>query len=278
VVYTVHTDHLNTPRVITDTSNTVVWRWDGEPFGSTMPDEDPDGDGVTVSFNQRFAGQYYDAESGLHYNYFRYYDPSTGRYVTSDPIGLGGGLNTYGYVGGNPTGYIDPRGDIAIAAGAGPIGLVVAVGCYLSEGCRRALEDIAESIAGVFSNSGDDDGLGADDLQKLSGGTGDYCSNNPEDPVCDTSGEPQSCTFGKNADKKIRKHINQVRYRNGLKQDIPSPGNGGNEMVRDIVRARVEQGGGVYRPYAGQPAYRYADGNVEYVIRPNGEFWTILRR
>jgi len=110
VVYTVHTDHLNTPRVITDASNTVVWRWEGDPFGNTEADEDPDGDGITVSFNQRFAGQYYDAESGLHYNYFRYYDPSTGRYVTSDPIGLYGGLNTYGYVFQNPLHYVDPLG------------------------------------------------------------------------------------------------------------------------------------------------------------------------
>lgn len=57
-----------------------------------------------------YAGQYFDEETGLHYNYFRYYDPSTGRYITSDPIGLQGGLNTYSYVYNNPTGFIDTSG------------------------------------------------------------------------------------------------------------------------------------------------------------------------
>ena len=60
--------------------------------------------------NLRFPGQYYDDETGLHYNYFRYYDPSTGRYITSDPIGLQGGLNTYGYVDGNPVNWFDEYG------------------------------------------------------------------------------------------------------------------------------------------------------------------------
>ena len=60
--------------------------------------------------NLRFPGQYYDQETGLHYNFFRDYDPSTGRYVESDPIGLDGGLNTYVYIDNQPLSYIDPLG------------------------------------------------------------------------------------------------------------------------------------------------------------------------
>lgn len=85
-IFYIHTDHLNTPRVITRrTTSDVVWRWDGDPFGTDGPNENPSGLG-TFSFNLRFPGQYYDAETGLNYNYFRDYDPAIGRYIESDPI------------------------------------------------------------------------------------------------------------------------------------------------------------------------------------------------
>jgi len=109
-IYYIHSDHLNTPRAITDNNNKVVWRWGSDPFGTTPANEDPDGDGTGFTYNLRFPGQYYDQESGLHYNYFRDYDPSTGRYVESDPIGLQGGLNTYFYANANPLKYYDEDG------------------------------------------------------------------------------------------------------------------------------------------------------------------------
>lgn len=123
VPYYVYADHLNTPRVITRASdNAMVWRWDqADPFGAVQPDQNP-GNLAVFGYNPRFPGQVYDAESGLHYNYFRDYDPGTGRYLQSDPIGLKGGINTYAYVDGNPTSFFDPNGLSGIGAIGGVIG------------------------------------------------------------------------------------------------------------------------------------------------------------
>ena len=110
-LFYLHTDHLNTPRKISrPVDNVIVWRWDSGPFGSAAANEDPDGDSTLFSYNPRFPGQYFDAETGLNYNYFRDYDPVTGRYVESDPVGLFAGVNTYAYVTANPIAFFDPNG------------------------------------------------------------------------------------------------------------------------------------------------------------------------
>ena len=104
-IYNVHTDHLGTPRVITTSGNQIVWQWNNtDPLGSNLPSVS------TIEYNLRFAGQYFDKESNLHYNYYRTYNPLTGKYLQPDPIGLNGGLNTYNYVNGNPLSAIDPLG------------------------------------------------------------------------------------------------------------------------------------------------------------------------
>jgi RHS repeat-associated protein len=110
-LFYVHPDHLGTPRAITRPGdNALVWSWPNtDPFGGNAPEENPSGAG-TFAFNLRFPGQYFDQETGTHYNYFRDYDPGIGRYVQSDPIGLRGGINTYSYVDSAPLTVIDPTG------------------------------------------------------------------------------------------------------------------------------------------------------------------------
>ena len=109
--YYVHTDHLNTIRKISRSSdNLLVWRGDSDPFENTPANENPSGLGTFVS-NLAFPGQYLDSEVGIYYNYFRDYNPATGRYVQSDPIGLAGGsFSTYAYVEGNPVSRTDRLG------------------------------------------------------------------------------------------------------------------------------------------------------------------------
>jgi RHS repeat-associated protein len=108
-----HTDHLGTPRALSRASNnSVVWRWPLETsaFGQHPAQTDPDGDGQALTFNLRYPGQYFDSESGLHYNYFRDYEAGVGRYIESDPIGLAAGVATYAYVDSNPLNWTDTLG------------------------------------------------------------------------------------------------------------------------------------------------------------------------
>ena len=110
-IYYVDTDQLNTPRTVARTSDhKAVWTWNPDPFGTAQPNQNPNGLGTFI-YNLRFPGQYYQTETGLFYNYFRDYDPQTGRYIESDPIGLAGGsYSTYAYAAGNPVSRIDPKG------------------------------------------------------------------------------------------------------------------------------------------------------------------------
>ena len=89
-------DRLGTPEILTDAAGTVVWEAWYEPFGQAHIHPSSN-----VVNNHRFPGQYYDEETGLHYNYHRYYDPRAGRYITPDPIGQAGGINLYNYADNN---------------------------------------------------------------------------------------------------------------------------------------------------------------------------------
>jgi RHS repeat-associated protein len=140
--YAVQTDHLNTPRRLTNSSKQVAWQWAFSAFGDEQPTlarnrfvdpaTTPNAGTTTVAevtFNLRYPGQYFDKESGLHYNGFRSYSPSGGgRYTQSDPIGLRGGWNRFTYVDGNPLSHTDPTGLVKWSGSFGGGGLVGPVG------------------------------------------------------------------------------------------------------------------------------------------------------
>jgi RHS repeat-associated protein len=126
VIYYIHADQLGTPQKITDGSGGLVWDGVFDPFGNQIGTTIPsvaggnwgaanwgafNWGGVPLSTNPlRFPGQYADAETQTSFNWARNYDPSIGRYVQSDPLGLRAGVNTYAYVGGRPMGRVDPMG------------------------------------------------------------------------------------------------------------------------------------------------------------------------
>jgi RHS repeat-associated protein len=110
VLYYYLNDHLGTPHLMTDKRGAVVWEADYDPFGDAHVHPSSH-----VVNNFRLPGQYFDPETGLHYNYFRDYHPGVGRYMEPDPIGLKGGINLYAYAFNNPVNVVDPKGEQGIA-------------------------------------------------------------------------------------------------------------------------------------------------------------------
>ncbi|MFC4159048.1 RHS repeat-associated core domain-containing protein [Chitinimonas lacunae] len=108
-----HCDHLGTPRELSDQQGRLVWAAEYKAWGNTVRVEYPDvvdkAEQEEIQQPLRFQGQYYDNETGLHYNRFRYYDPDISSFTSQDPIKTRGGNNLYSYVA-NPTQQIDPLG------------------------------------------------------------------------------------------------------------------------------------------------------------------------
>lgn len=153
--YYVHSDHLNVPTVVTNKDKAVVWEGHRKPFGETE---------VTVATIEqpfRFPGQYYDQETGLHYNLMRDYDPRLGRYVESDPIGLTGGMNTYGYAGQNSIMAYDPNGEFwfLLFAGVGG-GITTAEGLVWGLIGLTLLYATAHDLSNVVSNTSTNESCG----------------------------------------------------------------------------------------------------------------------
>jgi RHS repeat-associated protein len=184
--YAVHSDHLNTPRKLTDASGQAAWQWSYSAFGDDKPTlaknrfanlETTPNPGTTsvseVKFNLRYPGQYADEESGLFYNYFRSYDARTGRYGQPDPWGLRGGWNRLGYANQNPLKYTDPLGLASLVlqvggsfvpglGGEGNVGVFINasggrldLGVYAQGGLSVGLQGGASIQAGVVKGDVD---------------------------------------------------------------------------------------------------------------------------
>ncbi|PIT27971.1 hypothetical protein BGI40_08815 [Snodgrassella communis] len=140
-------DHLGTPQLAINSTGEQSWKINSDAFGNSELDANNQ-----ITMNLRFPGQYYDTETGLSYNYFRDYDAKTGRYIQSDPIGLAGGINTYGYVGGNPLVYSDPTGEFAqVMVPVAVAAAFVVAACILTPACNKSLSN---SQFGLYPNIG----------------------------------------------------------------------------------------------------------------------------
>ncbi|WP_172424269.1 RHS repeat domain-containing protein [Vandammella animalimorsus] len=123
----IHSDHLGTPQIATDKNGNQTWAQVSEAFGKATISAN-----ASTEINIRFPGQYYDKETGTHYNFHRDYDPSTGRYLQSDPIGLRGGINMFSYTNNSPINFFDELGLKArMCCRAIPATLNIAYHCFI---------------------------------------------------------------------------------------------------------------------------------------------------
>ncbi|MDI1226180.1 MAG: DUF6531 domain-containing protein [bacterium] len=243
----IHTDHLGTPRFGTNSAGTSVWSWANDAFGISAAS------GATT-INLRLAGQYYDSESSLFYNWNRYYNPAIGRYISSDPIGLAGGLNTFGYVGQSPVMWIDPMGLAGMGHNKPPI---ITIQQLLSS-TALASEFIGFGAAGLA--------VGMYAGYNLVGFVGSYFL--PEDVDCPLGGglPNANAAWGKN------RLIKELHDR-GFIYDKPTTGEGGfiyknantGEQIRILPRPnRV--------PYSNDPTAKF-ENDWYYRYRTRDQPW-----
>lgn len=156
VLYYIHTDQLGTPQKLTDGSMNVVWDGVFDPFGNPAS-------GASLALtNLRFPGQYFDAEVALNQNWNRDYDPTTGRYIQSDPLGLAGGVNSYAYVDGDPISESDFEGKFGIAGALVGGGIDLAIQLLEHHGNIHCVDPMEVGVSMLLGTVGGEFGVIAD--------------------------------------------------------------------------------------------------------------------
>jgi len=166
----IHADPLGTPRYATDENQHIVWSADYDAYGSAHVDA-----GATTRINLRFAGQYFDDVTGLHYNYLRDYAPAAGRYLQPDPAGLPGGLNLYEYAGANPLAATDVRGTSIVSWLGKKVGMKIVqreIRHYMERFARTRIAQIIARYSQRFSKIADQFGEADEIMQILNSADG----------------------------------------------------------------------------------------------------------
>jgi len=183
-----------------------------------------------------FAGQYFDSETGLHYNYFRYYDPQTGRYTQSDPLGLYDGANTYGYVQQNPLRYGDLTGQYTQTLGWG-IGRAV-IAPAINRLVQWATAGSVLTLGGLIYNATHDDPDFSVPASGSSAGTGSpQCP--PNDPLCEEQEEPEQCPP---VNKAVNTGLPHASSQGVVRQVFPNQ-NVANQTLRNLSKDITKNGG-----------------------------------
>ena len=191
-LYYIHNGHLGTPQVVTNEDQNVVWQADYQPFGEV------DVTVNTLDQEARFPGQYTDDATGLHYNYFRDYDPSIGRYIQSDPIGLSDGVNTYAYTHNNPVNKYDPNGQSALHVGRLSYGIGrVTVTPAINFGVRLVTSGRAVSLGDLIYEAANGD-------PRIDSPSGLFNESSDEGGSCDVDGSVSDKKLSKGEIEKLK--------------------------------------------------------------------------
>ncbi len=141
-------DHIGRPVFATNSAGTKTWTASYLPFGEVLTTT-----GTPIAL--RFPGQWFQSESGLHQNWMRDYDPTLGRYIEPDPIGLEAGVSLYGYALQNPGRYIDPTGENPLALCATPVGGIICreAAREAAKVCVAGAQIVAGAVVGLFAST-----------------------------------------------------------------------------------------------------------------------------